>query len=874
MIPLKNTKAMQRLLDFLFPADASLPYRNVLKWFWILTLSGLLIALITFVVLSFSDLPSLKQLENPKSELATLIYSADGQVLGRYYTENRVPVRFDSLSPYLVHALIATEDERYYKHCGIDFPALARVGIKTVLLGRSSSGGGSTITQQLAKLLFTENPARSLAERAFQKLKEWIIAVRLERKYTKEEILAMYLNKFNFIYGAYGIQAASEIYFNKPQKDLRIQEAATLVGMLKNPSLYNPVRRPDTVLHRREVVLKQMQRNNLLSQVEYDSLRQLPLGIDFQRKTHIDGLATYFRAELAKDVRNILNQEPYLKSDGSAYDIYRDGLRIYTTIDAEMQRLAEKAMLEHMAKVQKSFWRVWRNRDPWTYKTSSRLEIPLEVRRESLDQLVRKTDRYRSLRDHYLGSVLTEIRKEVSGITLHEDDRELKRIVREREEQGHHKRLVAAGIISRKLEQAHRRVLNSPHFPVLKKQWYQLQEAVETTFNQPVENMRVFAYTDGLEKDTTMTPLDSIRYHRMFLQTGILAVEPQTGDVKVWIGGVNHKYFQYDHVRTNRQVGSTFKPFIYATAIDQQGISPCFKVYDLPQSIKAGDGKFALQKDWTPRNATGEYTGKLYTLKDGLRKSINTLSVFLMKQLGTSEPVINLIGNMGIDVDEKYPNGQYRVTRGPSLALGATDLTVFEMTGAYTTFANNGTYMRPNYIRRIEDRNGKLIYQSLPFERPALNPNANYVMVEMLKHAAAVYGLESQVGGKTGTTNEYVDGWFMGITPELVVGTWVGGEDRWIRFLDLSMGQGAYMAKPFFKKFVQALEERSEQIGYDPTARFYRPPGDIGIELDCDAYLQGPSLEEDEYGPENPFEEDIFGDEIIEEEAPLPEESK
>jgi len=864
---------MQRLLDFLFPDEASPKYRNILKWFWYFTHGGLLIALLTFVLLSFSDLPSLKQLENPKSELATLIHSADGEVLGRYYTENRVPVRFDSLSPYLVNALIATEDERYFKHCGIDFPALARVGIKTVLLGQASSGGGSTITQQLAKLLFTENPARSLTERAFQKLKEWIIAVRLERKYTKEEILAMYLNKFNFIYGAYGIEAASEIYFNKSQDELDIQEAATLVGMLKNPSLYNPIRRPDTVLHRREVVLKQMYRNNLLDRTAYDSLRQLPLGIDFQRKTHIDGLATYFRAELAKDLRNILGQEPYLKSDGTSYDIYRDGLKVYTTIDAEMQRLAEKAMIQHMAKVQKSFWRVWRKRDPWTFKTSSPLEIPLDIRAESLENLIRQSDRYQALREEYLGDVLNQMSKEQTGLTLHEDDRELKRVMIEREKPGYLKDLVAQGIISPKMERAYRRLMNSPRFPVLEKQWGKLQEAVEFAFNQPVEDMRVFAYVEGLEKDTTMSPLDSIRYHRMFLQTGILAVEPKTGEVKVWIGGVNHKYFQYDHVRTNRQVGSTFKPFIYATAIDQQGISPCFKVYDLPQSIKAGDGKFALQKDWTPNNANGQYTGELYTLKDGLRKSINTLSVFLMKQLGTSEPVINLIGNMGIDVERKYPNGQYRVTRGPSLALGATDLTVFEMTGAYTAFANNGVYTRPYYISRIEDRNGKLIYQALPFERPALNPNANYVMVEMLKHAAGIYGLKSEVGGKTGTTNEYVDGWYMGITPELVVGTWVGGEDRWIRFLDLSMGQGAYMAKPFFKKFIAALEEHREETGYNPSARFYRPPGDIGIELNCDAYLQGPGSEEDEYGPANPLEEDMFGDQTAPAD-PLPDESR
>ena len=388
------------------------------------------------------------------------------------------------------------------------------------------------------------------------------------------------------------------------------------------------------------------------------------------------------------------------------------------------------------------------------------------------------------------------------------------------------------------------------------------QAAADKDFNTKTE-MRVFSYdTPAMEKDTVMTPLDSVKYHRMILQTGILAVDPVTGFVKVWVGGVNFKHFQYDHNRTSRQVGSTFKPFVYATAIAQQGFSPCYQVYDLPQTIAPGDGNFFLTQEWTPRNADGVYTGQLLTLKDGLRKSKNTVSVHLMKQLGDTEPVRGLINQMGIDSSLKYPNGRYRVPKSPSICLGSTDLTNMEMTGAYTTFANNGIFNKPIYLLRIEDKNGRILYEEFPQEKVAINANANYVMVEMLKYAATgLGGLKSEVGGKTGTTNDYVDGWFMGITPTLVVGTWVGGEDRWIRFRSLAYGQGAYMAKPFFKEFLSRLE-KSEDLGYDASARFHRPPGDIGIEMNCDQYQRSPlPLDNGEFENEG-FGEDMFGDEI------------
>jgi penicillin-binding protein 1A len=838
-------------------------YRTIVKWMWILAGLGVFSIFLLFLILSFSDLPSVRQLENPKSEEATQVFAANGEVIGRFYTQNRIPVNYSQLSPNLVKALVSTEDERFYEHSGIDFTALGRAIIKTGIMGQQSSGGASTITQQLAKLLFTGVASRSISERLIQKLKEWIIAVRLERRYTKEEIISMYLNKFNFINGAYGIKAASEIYFGKGQDSLSVNEAAMLVGMLKNPSLYNPLRRPDQVKHRRMVVLKQMQKNGYLSQSEYDALKVEPLNLNFSRQTHIDGIAPYFRMEVAKDVKQILKRKECLKSDGSSYDIYRDGLRIYTTIDPDMQRIAEEVMVEHMAKVQKSFFKTWSvvSKDPWEYKErDSESEVPVELRKESLQKLIRNSDRYQALRSKYLDEVIARIRKSIN-LEFHADDREVERIVKDTEEKGLISDLVARKLISSSLAAKYRQVQRSEHYPRLESQWRALQEEVDKQFNTEYP-MQVFAYNDQMETDTVLTPLDSIKYHRMFLQTGILAVDPVTGHVKVWVGGINYKYFQYDHNRTSRQVGSTFKPFVYATAIAQQGFSPCYEVYDLPQTISPGDGSFYLAQSWTPDNADGIFTGELLTLQDGLRRSKNTVSVHLMKQLGDTEPVRGLVHQMGIDSTTRYPNGRYRVPKQPSICLGATDLTNLEMTGAYTTFANNGIYNKPIYIQRIEDKNGRIIYEEFAQDRNAINPNANYVMVEMLKYAARMGGYKSQIGGKTGTTNDYVDGWFMGITPSLVVGTWVGGEDRWIRFRSLTYGQGAYMAKPFFRAFIKRLEAE-EDIDYDPSARFHRPPGDLGIVMNCDEYRRREFLLDDSDPESEGFSEDMFGDEEL-----------
>lgn len=849
-------------------------HKRIMRIAWALAILGVLAVAGIFIGLSFTDLPTFEQLENPKSNLATEVYASNGELLGRYYVENRVPVTHDQLSPNLVNALVATEDERYYGHSGIDLEALGRAIVKTFFLQDQSGGGASTITQQLAKQLFTEKPGSGM-ERLVQKLKEWIIAVKLERSYTKEEIIAMYLNKFNFINGAYGIKAASETYFGETQDSLNIIQSALLVGMLKNPSLYNPIRFPEKATKRREVVLKQMQKNDLLTQVAYDTLRVKPLGIRFERKTHADGIAPYFRMELRKEINRILEKKENRKPNGDKYDIYEDGLKIFTTLDPVIQRHAESAMKEHMSALQQKFYKRWKNKDPWTYEDPTMEEEEIEMEKESkkraLKRAIQATDRYKQMRIKYVEEVFDGASKNLlDGFTLRDVD--LERMMKEEEEKGHLTKLVAKDWIDSKLAGKYRKLMQDPQWDRVKVAWLDFQRAIKAEFRKEVP-MRVFAYTDNneMEVDTVMSPLDSIKYHRNFLQLGSVAVDPVTGYVKAWVGGVNYKHFQYDHVTSERQVGSTFKPFIYATAISQQGISPCFSVMDWPVTIHKGEGNFGLLEDWTPANANGKYSGEPFTLFKGLQYSKNTVSVFLMKQLGDTEPVRVLVDNMGLDKTVKRSNGAYRIPRQPSIALGASDLTVLELTGAYTTFANDGRYNRPTYITRIEDRHGRTIYQEIPEERIALNPNHNHVMLEMLK-AVVSQGLpgfskiESELAGKTGTTNDYVDGWFMGLTPDLVVGTWVGGDDRWVRFTSIADGIGAKLARPFFAKLLQRLEDDTE-ADYDKEARFVRPSGDIGIVLDCELYRQDnqplDNFFDEEGGEDESFGNDYFGEDPV-----------
>ncbi len=822
-------------------------HQTVVKWLWRGTLAGLAAFILFIFVLSFQDLPTFEQLENPTSNLASEILGSNKEVIGRYFVENRVAVPFDSLSKNLVNALIATEDERFFEHSGIDWRAIARVGYGLVTL--NPKGGGSTISQQLAKLLYSDrdfsgmNPIRKGFALATTKFKEWITAVKLEKSYTKEEIMAMYLNQFNFINGAYGIRAASEIYFGKPQNKLKIEEAALLIGMLQNPALHNPLKRPQNAQNRRNVVLAQMVKNGYLKEADFNKLKILPIKLNFTRITHADGLATYFRMELRKDIQTLLDKPEYRKADGSKYNIYKDGLKIYTSIDPVIQRNAEAASRAHMADLQKRFFTVWKGRDPWTDKA---INIDAKVREQGLMRNIYESDRYQNIRSKYLDDVVQTIESEVDGLIL--EDQDIEYLMDNNAKGGVLTKLITDKGLSADKVSKLREVVQGSHWAKLKGNWNALQAGVQKEFRVPTK-MRIFAYNNENEKDTIMSPIDSIKYLRMFLQMGSMAIDPVTGYVKSWIGGINHKYFQYDHVRTQRQVGSTFKPFVYATAISQQGISPCFQIPDLAYTIHAGEGSFGLLKNWTPSNSHGGYSGRALNLKQALKESVNSISVYLMKQLGDSGPVRGLVNALGID--------STRITSSPTICLGACDLSVLQMSGAYTAFANNGLFTKPMYLIKIEDKNGRVIYQNLPEERQALQPGANYVMVDMLKYVTAgapgISGLKSDVGGKTGTTNDFVDGWFMGITPKLVVGTWVGGDDRWIRFLTLADGQGAKMARPFFARFLKALES-DPKAHFDSSARFQKPPGDLGIEINCGEYNKPSSTPEEGDLFDNQFE--------------------
>lgn len=845
-------------------------YRKIIRWTWRIALGGVAFVALMFGVISMMAIPSFRELEDPSSAVASEVLASDGSLLGRYFVENRVPVAFEDLSPHLVTALISTEDERFGEHCGIDGRAVARVVVRTVLMSDHSAGGGSTITQQLAKMLYSDRDFEGMGKTGklfkliYIKLREWITAVKLERAYTKEEIISMYLNKAEFVNNAYGIHAAAEVYFDKDQENLNTQESALLIGMLKNPSYYNPNRYPDRGIKRRWVVLSQMKKNGVLTEAQYDSLKVMSLGLQFKQVTFTDDKAPYLCDFLEKMVRDSLLELPECKRrDGSKYDIYRDGLKIYTTIDPVYQRSAEAAMQEQMRKVQARFFQVWKGRDPWTYRTGNATDAELEGRKESLWRLVREGERYATLWPKYMDDVAEKI-KDRYDFTLRNID--MDRMLNEEKTKGYIGKLLIATprpYVTSEQATAYRKIMASKEWTEAKAQYRTLNSAIKKQYDKPVK-MRIFTWNDPkFEKDTVMSPMDSLRYHRMFLQTGVLAIDPTSSEIKAWVGGVNFKYFQYDHIMTRRQVGSTFKPFIYATAIAQQGISPCFEVYDNPVTIPGRYMNFKHLSDWTPRNSGGTYSGARLNLKEGLKNSVNTVSAFLMKQLGDTEPVRGLCHKLGIDSSRNAAGGYQILPGSPAICLGAADLTPFEMTGAYAAFANKGMYGLPFVIKRIEDKNGRVLYRSVPEEHAALAANATWVMLEMLQYnvkgAPGINTLKSQVGGKTGTTNDYTDGWFIGVTPRLVVGTWVGGEDRWIRFLSLSDGQGARMARPIFANFISRLE-KDPKSGYDFNARFVRPEGDLGIETNCAAYENsiGPPGDEEDFSP------DIYNDELDE----------
>ncbi|MEE9374366.1 MAG: transglycosylase domain-containing protein [Saprospiraceae bacterium] len=834
---------------------------------WAGTIGGMVFCFILFYIFSRGELPSFEQLENPQYDLASIVYSDNLTPFGKYYIENREFVDYEDLSPHLINALISTEDIRYHSHSGIDFIALFRVLFKTVLTGDNNSGGGSTISQQLAKLLFKR---QSLGKGTMVKIKnllrvkfkEWITSVRLEKQYTKGEIIAMYLNKFEFINGAHGIQAAAQIYFSKDQKDLKVQEAATLVGMLKNPSRYNPIRFTEHAENRRNTVLYLLARNNKISKVQRDTLVSNPLDMSaFNRTTHVDGHAPYFRSELTKWLKTLFSKNENKKLDGTTYDIYRDGLKIYTTINLSYQDHAEQALKTHMAKIQNRYWRVWKRKNPLTYqmdKTDPADSLKMAAWQTTVDRRIRTLSEYSFLFDQHFSSLSKES-DENFGVSLKEPT--LRQLIA-------NKKYVSQ--IDEEKKPNFVKLLSSPLWATIKIQWDKFHAELETVLN--IEKERpVFAYNEeGFEvKDLTL--FDSLMHMTRIMQSGLLSINPSNGQIKAWVGGVDFKNFKYDHVNLRRQVGSTIKPFVYSTAIGVQGLSPCHEYDDLQYSIAPGDANFNVSKTWTPSNANGLFTGNKYNLYQGLLYSKNSITVRIVKELGTIEPIRELLDNVGISKSETLYNGRLLIPRVPSICLGSVDLSVMEITGAYTTFANNGIYSKPSFIDRIEDKNGKIIYQSTIEQNVAINPFYNAVMLDMLRNnTGSGLGLKSQNGGKTGTTNDYADGWFLGITPTLVTGIWVGGDEKWVKFYTLDDGQGFVLARPIFMDYMKRLEA-DENCGYDSGIKFRKSPNNIQDFIDCDRYKRGEPEDEfakttDEDLQFDEFDEDEFGqDEFLDE---------
>jgi penicillin-binding protein 1A len=739
-------------------------FRNYIIGFWTLFGIGIMILILLFLLAgwgAFGKMPEFEELENPESNLATEIFSSDGETLGKYYSENRTPIKYEDLPTELIQALVATEDERYYEHSGIDARGTLRAA---VFLG--TRGGASTITQQLAKLLFTEDVSNTFMGRVMQKFKEWIIAIRLERQYTKEEIITMYFNKYDFVYQAVGIRSASKIYFDKEAKDLKIEESAVLVAMLKNAALYNPIRRPEMVEQRRNQVLKQMEKNGFLTSMEKDSLQALPMKITFTPQGHDEGIATYFRVYLQGFMRDWIENNP--KPNGGTYNIYRDGLKIYTSIDSRMQKYAEEAVSMHMANLQKEF--DWQNRN-------------------------NKTAPFRDIDE----SQVAHIVKNAMRVSARWDKMEA---------QGKSKK------------------------------------EIEDSFDRKAE-MSVFSWS-GI-KDTIMTPRDSILYYKSFLNAGMMSMTPQTGEVKAWVGGINFKHFKYEHVKqAKRQVGSTFKPFVYATAIDQLKLSPCDVLPRNHFTMEAG--KHGNQNDWSPRNSDNEYEGML-TLKNALALSVNTITARLIDKIGP-KPVIEMLDKLGVDTRE--------IPAVPSLALGTADMSVFEMVSAYSTFVNEGVYVKPVIVNRIEDKNGTVLYQQVPETRDVMSKETAYVTVNLMEGVTQFgtgtrlrgnwavnnnfykqamtgypYDFKNPIAGKTGTTQNQSDGWFMGMVPNLVSGVWVGGEDRSVHFPGIAYGQGATMALPIWGIYMKKVYADKE---LDVSSGAFPRPENLSIVIDCANY--------------------------------------
>ena len=735
-------------------------FKKYIKRFWIIVLGGFTSILLVFLFASwgiFGELPTFEELENPEKNLATEVISSDGVTLGKYAFKNRTPVGFSDLPENLVNALIATEDERFYEHSGIDFRGLARAIVK---LGKG--GGASTITQQLAKNLFNKGGSSSTLKRLTQKVKEWIVATKLERQYTKNEIVAMYLNTQGFLFNAIGIRSASRIYFGKEPKNLDIQESAILVAMLKNPRQFNPNREisKGKSLVRRNVVFAQMAKNEFITQKEKDSLQNLPLKINFTPESHNDGLATYFREYLRGYLKKWTKNNP--KPNGELYNINRDGLKIFVTLDSRMQQYAQEAVQEHISNLQKYFFK---------------------------EQQKNETAPFYDLEEEQVDAIYKRARK------------------------------------------------RSDRYRRMKKNGYSDQQ-IDSAFNASID-MRVFSWNEQREVDTIMSPNDSIKYYKTILRSGLLSIEPQTGHIKAWVGGINHKYFKYDHVdQGKRQVGSTFKPFVYATAINQLRLSPCEKFPNTPYTIPKG--RFGIPEAWTPKNSGEKYGGEI-TLKSALAKSINVISARLIDMV-TPLNVVRLAKSAGIES---------RIPKSPSIALGSVELSLMEMTGAYATFANKGMRVEPNMLLRIEDKNGTVLADFTPKTNEVLSEESAYVVLELLKGVTTAgsgvrlrtsehyykdiitgfpYEFTNPIAGKTGTTQNHTDGWFMGVVPNLATGVWTGGEDRAVHFENIAEGQGATMSLPTWALFMKKVyADTSLNISQED----FEKPESIGIVTAC-----------------------------------------
>jgi penicillin-binding protein 1A len=732
-------------------------FSKYIKRFWRIVILGVFLVIAPFFLASVGALgvmPTFEDLENPENNLATEVISSDGKTLGKYAYENRTPVKYKDIPQNLVEALVATEDERFYEHSGIDFKATSRAILKF-----GTKGGGSTITQQLSRLLFIGDGSKNSVERIFQKIKEYVIAIRLERQYTKQEILAMYLNKYDFLNQAVGIRSASRIYFGKEPKELTQEESAMLVGMLKNSSLYNPIRRPERVKNRRNVVLKQMEKNEFITTQLKDSLQKRDLGLDLHREGHSDGYATYFREYLRNFMKKWIKEHP--KPEGGKYNLHRDGLKIFVTLDSRMQQYAEEAMKEHMSNLQRVFFKEQKRN-----KTAPFYDLEKDFLKTTMDQAMKRSNRW--------------------------------------------KRAKRAG---------------------------RTEKEIRASFKKKTE-MSVFSWKGDI--DTIMSPYDSIKYYKHFLRAGLMSIEPQSGHVKAWVGGLDYKHFQFDAVKQQkRQVGSTFKPFVYAAAIDQLKLSPCDSFPNTPYTI--GKDVYGMPEDWTPRNSSEKYGGFL-NLKQALAGSVNVITARLI-HMANPKTVVRLAQSAGI---------KSWIPEVPAIALGSVDLSLFEMVGAYSTFANKGLRVDQMMVTRIEDKNGTILEQFTPETDEVLSEETAYVILNLLEGVTQFgsgarlrsnwtnnpdnvvtgfpYNFKNAIAGKTGTTQNQSDGWFMGIVPNLATGVWVGGEDRATHFEGITKGQGAAMALPIWALYhKKCYADKTLNVSQEE----FEIPKDISIELDC-----------------------------------------